>query len=257
MLISNSIDAQKIIDSVRAVELAVLDVYHSSEKLTIDYKSDASPITVADRVAHRLLVDSLSGISDMVPIVSEEQNTHINLTNMKSNLYWLIDPIDGTKEFIARNGQFTICVALMKEKRPIFGVVSAPALNTLYYGGKMYGSYKVISSGKPQKIQSKNHKNIVYGSISNPSADTYDYIKKYYPECTIESVGSQLKFVYVAEGRAKAYPRIGSTMKIWDIAAGHAILEGAGGVIKRPNGDDILYDGSALYAGDFVASYNT
>lgn len=252
MLINTTIPVEDIIDSVNKVALAVLSIYNSPDTLGIDYKSDASPVTKADLLAHAMLTESLTRLAPKVPIVSEEQDTQINRNNITSDVYWLIDPIDGTKEFIAHNGQFTICVALMKKQKPIFGIVSAPALHSIYYGGKEYGSFKKIAN-TAKKIDRVEPESIIFGSLSHVNAATADYIKEHYPNCELQSVGSQLKIIYVAEGKARAYPRIGSTMKTWDIAAGHAILEGVGGVILRPNGTEIEYTNPDLLAGDFIA----
>ncbi len=253
MQIIPSVHTDNILKVVRRAEREVMAIYSGDGNLSITYKADTSPVTVADRQAHTILTDGLASLDASIPIVSEEQDESINLRNMQSDIYWLIDPIDGTKEFVAHNGQFTICVALMKDRKPIFGVVSAPALGLLYYGGKAYSSYKITSVGDPIKIDYVVPGNIVYGSLSHSNEATQDYIKNYFPECEQHSVGSQLKFVYVADGQALAYPRIGSTMKIWDIAAGHAILEGVGGTILRPSGDEIDYTSTNMLAGDFIA----
>lgn len=253
MGINSTIPVEDIIDTVNRVASAVLRIYNSPDRLGIDYKVDASPVTEADTLAHTMLVKLLTYLAPSIPIVSEEQDAHINRATIAKDIYWLIDPIDGTKEFIAHNGQFTICVALMKDYKPIFGIVSAPALQSLYYGGKEYGSYKIISNTAPKKIDRVEPASIIYGSLSHMNTATTEYINEHYPDCELQSVGSQLKIVYVADGRAKAYPRIGSTMKTWDIAAGHAVLEGAGGVMQRPDGSEIDYRDPDLLAGDFVA----
>ena len=233
-----------------------MTIYSGDLNLSISYKSDTSPVTAADLQSHIILTEGLANIDPTIPIVSEEQDESINLRSMQSDTYWLIDPIDGTKEFIARNGQFTICVALIKHKRPLFGIVSAPALQLVYYGGKPYGSYKIIGDGDSQVIKKRIPENIVYGSISHSSSATKQYIQKHYANHTLQALGSQLKFVYVADSKAAAYPRIGSTMKMWDIAAGHAILEGVGGVVERPDGTPIFYTAGQLLAGDFIAYVN-
>lgn len=253
MTITPAFELDDIVPIVRSAEKAVMSVYNDPGSMDISFKSDTSPVTTADIQSHNILIEGLSRLDPGIPIVSEEQDSHISQRNMQADMYWLIDPIDGTKEFIAHNGQFTICVALIKHKRPLFGIVSAPAFKLLYYGGKPFGSYKVSGNSQTVQLTQATPEKIVYGSISHSNDATKQYINENYADCSVQPVGSQLKFVYVADSKAVAYPRIGSTMKIWDIAAGHAILEGVGGSVERPDGSTIFYGGPSLLAGDFVA----
>lgn len=256
MNITQTVKLSDVLSVVRSAEKAVLDIYNQSEEFAIEYKADTSPVTAADLQSHTIITEGLAALDPNIPIVSEEQDESINLRSMQSDTYWLIDPIDGTKEFIARNGQFTICIAYMKHKRPVFGIVSAPALQVLYYGGKSFGSYKIFGDSAPQLLQHTIPEKIVYGSISHSNPETKRYIQEHYAGYAVQSLGSQLKFVYLADSKAAAYPRIGSTMKIWDIAAGHAILEGVGGVVEHPDSTPIFYKAGQLLAGDFIAYVN-
>lgn len=244
-----------LLDIATSAGQMVLDIYNSIVQDPIQYKSDNSPLTAADLASHKFITEALNRNFPNIPIVSEEGPVDYNQKVVQSELFWLVDPIDGTKEFIARNGQFTICIALIDEGKPVLGIVHAPALGTTYYGGPKMGSYKIELDGTQRQIHVANSAtNSIYGSRSHPSAETTEYIKENYNGYTVKEVGSQLKFVYVAEGLADAYPRFGHTMRLWDVAAGQAILEGAGGKLTRPDGSQINYNATDLFAGDFLAS---
>jgi 3'(2'), 5'-bisphosphate nucleotidase len=253
MKLTDSIELKSVLDVIYDANEAVLAIYNSPESIDVTYKTDNSPLTQADTTSHAILAQGLQALDTAIPVVSEEQSSEENEKAKQKDYYWLIDPIDGTKEFISRVGQFTICVALMHNGQPIFGIVSAPALGELYYGGKDFSSYKVVPSGGPKLLPLHTPPRKIYGSISNTNAATKQYIEDHYQDYDVESVGSQLKFTYVAEGKAAAYPRVGTDMKLWVIAAGHAIIEGAGGVVERPDGTSIDYNDPDFLAGDFVA----
>lgn len=237
---------------------AILTIYDKPELTSISYKEDSSPLTNADKAAHIIIGHGLTAAFPNIPIISEEADEQTNLVSLQSDEFWVVDPLDGTKEFIKHNGQFTVCIALIKSGKPIFGVVSVPALKKIYYGGAGTGSYVIDANGVERTIKvAAIPTGVVFGSVSYPNAQTNDYIKRHYPNATIQEYGSQLKLVKIAEGLGDAYPRLGTTMRIWDVAAGHAILEGAGGKLIRPDGSIIDYSKPPLpgfYAGDFVAS---
>lgn len=244
-----------VLDIANAAGRAVMDIYNSVTSTEVQYKSDKSPLTVADLASHKIISEALQNHFPDIPIVSEEGSADFNSEAVLGDRFWLVDPIDGTKEFIAHNGQFTICIGLIDKGQPVFGVVYAPALGLTYYGGPTMGSYKIDENGKLHKLHvSAKPTNVIYGSRSHPSADTAKYIEQHFPNDKVEEVGSQLKFVFVADGKADAYPRFTHTMKLWDVAAGQAVLEGAGGSITRPDGSDINYSATNLLAGDFLAS---
>lgn len=256
MNIATSINVNDVLKIVHQADVEVLSVYNNQPSLMVNYKDDLSPVTNADLNAHEVLSKGLRSLDESIAIVSEEQDDLANSSAMRANRYWLIDPLDGTKDFIARTGEFTICIALIEDGNPVFGFVSAPALDTVYYGGSRYGSFKQISGGNPVSLPKSLNDKVVLGSAQHNNDATNKYIQQHYKGYKLLSVGSQLKFCYVAEGRAAAYPRIQHTMKTWDIAAGHAIIEGAGGLVTRPNGDRIVYESKSVYAGDFVARAN-
>jgi len=245
---------EELLDVVHSADDAVLDVY-SSNSAIVQTKIDNTPVTQADLASHEILTRGLTRLFPSIPIVSEEGDVTENRKTVKSDCFWLIDPLDGTKEFITRTEHFTICVALIEESSPTFGVVSAPALGYMYYGGPSLGSYKRTESGETIPIRMSPKKlGVVMGSRSAYNEQTRGYIAEHYPSAEIQAVGSQLKLPYIAEGKADAYPRIGSTLHLWDLAAGQAILEGAGGKVRKPDGSRINYHSDSLQVGDFVAS---
>lgn len=241
-----------LLDLVATADQAVMQFY--STDIEVEVKSDASPITQADRVSHDILTRGLAELYPDIPVISEEGDEVANAKNVTGDAFWLVDPIDGTKEFIAHNGQFTVCVALIEDGRPTFGIISAPALGVTYYGGPEFGSFKKLADGTIEQLAEiavANH--VLLASRSHNSPQTTAYIEQHYPDYTVDQIGSQLKFTYVAEGNAEVYPRLGHTMKIWDVAAGHAILRGMGGDVTRPDGSPIDYRQPDLLVGDFIA----
>lgn len=242
-----------LVPIVRDASAKVMEIYEDPKTIEVSYKGDSSPLTNADLAAHSSLCEGLTREFPGIPIVSEEASTAQNSVAVQSDIFWLIDPIDGTKEFIKHNGQFTVCVALIVSGKPVLGVVAAPALGELYYGGANIGSF-VVQNNQTHKIHVADEPtNVVCGSISHPNAETAAYLAAQFPGADIQEYGSQLKFMRVAAGFADAYPRLGTTMRVWDIAAGHAIVEGAGGVVTRPDGSAINYARPDFLAGDFVA----
>lgn len=252
---SIDIDIDTVLSIVSDASSAVMAIYSEPSLITVDLKLDKSPLTNADLASNRVIAEGLGGKYPDIPIVSEESSFEVNQQSRLSEKYWLIDPIDGTKEFINRNGQFTICVAFMVNGEPTFGIVAAPALGITYFGGPQMGSFLKDGDKPKKRIHVARHKTgIIYGSISHPSASTKRYVSEHFNNHVVQECGSQLKFVYVADGKADAYPRLDHTMRIWDIAAGHAILLGAGGSMTRPDGSAIDYLDPDFFAGDFIAT---
>ena len=236
---------------------AVMAVYNSPESLEVIKKPDDTPVTQADIIAHRILLDGLNTLNPDIPIISEEGEESENLERLRSDSFWLIDPLDGTKAFIAKKtGQFAVCAALIKGGDPVFGIISAPALGETYFGGIKYGSYKENEENTPTVLTNtaKEPSNVVLTSRSGLNRATKEYIDKHYPNHKLKAVGSQLKLPYMAEGFADVYPRIDGPLRTWDLAAGQAILEGAGGQVLRFNGSGIDYRTPDMKAGDFIAN---
>jgi len=217
----------------------IMKIYNSDYEISL--KEDDSPLTLADKRSHEVIIEGLRKFSDF-PILSEEGSSISYEERKNWGSFWLIDPLDGTKEFIKRNGEFTVNIALVRENRPVFGVVYAPAKNVLYYGGTNFGAFR-ISSGKEEAIGGSSPNNLtVVTSKSHMNDETRAFIDRLKEitgnkEIKTVAVGSSLKICLVAEGKATLYPRLGPTME-WDTAAAHAVLRGAGGKLISYSSSD-------------------
>lgn len=235
----NLIDLLKI--AVTAAQLGgmeIMEVYESGD-LGIEAKADESPLTLADKAAHEAIVAELEKTD--LPILSEE-GAKIPFEERKNwSRFWLVDPLDGTKEFIKRNGEFTVNIALIENGIPILGALYVPVTETMYLGGKGIGAYKQIKGGKAEKMpttQNLSHTPVkVVGSRSHMTEETTNFLKNY-PNHEMVSMGSSLKFMVVADGQAHFYPRFAPTME-WDTAAAQAIVEASGKrVVIAKNGKE-------------------
>lgn len=231
---------------------AILAVYDEPVELTV--KADESPLTQADRASHQLIEHRLQALTPQWPVVSEESDDSLKAQRPRFSVYWLVDPLDGTKEFIKRNGEFTVNIALIVDGCAVFGVVGVPVQNKLYWGGKEYGCWLKDSSrtvrltgtaSKPALLR-------VVGSRSHVNAETAEYLKNL-GDHELVSVGSSLKFCLLAEGKADLYPRLGPTCE-WDTAAAQAVLEGAGGKVETLDGQPLRYSKPDILNPWFVAS---
>lgn len=234
----------------------ILNIYNGDYKVT--YKDDQSPLTDADKAANRIIVDSLNAISDY-PLISEEEKEIPYESRKNYNAYWLIDPLDGTKEFVKRNGEFTVNIALIKAGVPVMGIVYAPVIETLYFASENEGAFKCenVNSSTEQSEILKDAVQLVNPKIplttkisivaskSHLSPETQDFIdsmKQIYKEVDIKSKGSSLKLCMVAEGSANVYPRFAPTME-WDTGAGHAVCRIAGYQVNEyPAGTPLKYN---------------
>jgi 3'(2'), 5'-bisphosphate nucleotidase len=233
-----------LIKIVRMAGNEILDIYNST--INVEYKKDASPLTEADRKAHRIIEKELRKISDY-PILSEE-GKNIPFEKRKNwKYFWMVDPLDGTKEFIKRNGEFTVNIALIHKNQPILGIVYVPAKNIIYYGSEELGAFK-MENKKNFKLSLKNslvkHHLSVVTSKSHLNKETKDFIRlleNYCGKIKTVSIGSSLKICLVAEGKADIYPRLAPTME-WDTAAAHAVLKAAGGRIIKYSKTNNLKD---------------
>ena len=232
--------------SVDAGEV-ILNYYN--ENVDVIYKDDESPLTKADLASHKIITDSIKKITPDIPILSEEEFIDWKIRK-KWKKYWLIDPLDGTKEFIKKNDEFTVNIALIENNRPILGVIYTPALNELFYSIKNFGSYKILTKKKLNTLKEakrisinkkKSNKIKIVGSRSHSNPILDKWVNKNFNEFDILQKGSSLKFCLIAEGSADIYPRFGPTSE-WDIAAGHIILEEAGGKLKSIENKEILYN---------------
>jgi 3'(2'), 5'-bisphosphate nucleotidase len=250
------------INAVIRAGALIMEVYNSGD-FQVNLKSDATPLTLADRKANAEIVESL--MKTRIPVLSEEgRNLHYE-ERKGWEYFWLVDPLDGTKEFIKRNDEFTINIALVFNGYPIIGVVYVPVLGQLYFALQGKGSYKVekierelgnipelesvIDKSYKLPLANKHHIFTVVASRSHPSPEIQDYINKLsqlYGEVKTISRGSSLKICMVAEGEADVYPRFGKTSE-WDTAAGQAVAENAGcQVISLEDGKRLVYNKETL-----------
>ncbi len=245
-----------VIDLAREAGRAILDVY-SHVETAVEYKADNSPLTQADLASHRIIVDGLPRLAPEWPILSEESREISFEQRRQWDYFWLVDPLDGTKEFLRRNGEFTVNIALIKAGAPILGVVYAPAIDRLYYAARGTGAFKVegrelspIRTATPASdairvVMSRSH-----GS-GEENLDRFTGGAK----CEFVSMGSSLKFCLVAEGSADVYPRTGPTME-WDTAAAQCVVEEAGGTVTDVEGNAMVYNKQVLLNPGFVAFGN-
>ena len=231
---------------------AILGVYDGPIKVTV--KADDSPLTQADQAAHRLIEQALAQLTPEWPLVSEESSPEQQQLRTMTPCYWLVDPLDGTKEFIQRNGEFTVNLALIREGAPIFGVVHVPVQGLTYWGGATLGAWRRSDRGI-QAIRGRapiaGEPLQVVGSRSHSNQQTQAYLATL-GEYELISVGSSLKFCLLAEGRAHLYPRLAPTCE-WDTAAAQAILEGAGGRVETLEGTPLRYSKAEILNPSFVA----
>jgi 3'(2'), 5'-bisphosphate nucleotidase len=264
----NGIKLIDIINIVKEASKEVLSVYNSKD-YGILTKEDKTPLTIADRKSHNIIFNHLRRMVSHIPVLSEEGKNIPYEKRVNWHLFWLIDPLDGTKEFIRKNGEFTINVALIEKNSPLLGVVAVPVRDEIYFGIAGNGAYKVKDVSKINinheevlyKVAKRlpqscfREKIIVVGSRSHSDEKTEGYIQKLKSLSEIEviPVGSSYKLCYLAEGLADVYPRFGTTME-WDIAAGHIILKEAGGRIYNAiTLSELVYNKPCLENPPFIA----
>jgi len=225
----------------RAAGVAILDVY--GREFLVQLKDDRSPLTEADQVSHHIIVERLRALDESLPVLSEESAPQDIGERRAWSRYWLVDPLDGTKEFLKRNGEFTVNIALVDSGRAILGVVLAPVLARLYYGAVGYGAWRQDGGGDPQPIRARKSAASplrVVGSRSHRDGELADYVAALGPH-ELKPMGSSLKICLIAEGAADIYPRLGPTSE-WDTAAAQAILESAGGRMIDRLGEPLRYN---------------
>lgn len=221
---------QSIIDITHQAGDKIMDIYQ--QDFAIYEKSDESPLTEADLAAHNCIVAGLSQVSDF-PVLSEESADIQWQERITWDTYWLVDPLDGTKEFIKKNGEFTVNIALIKDGVPVFGVVYAPVLKQTYVGVLGQGAYKISAGVKTDifpKAWTKGETWKIVGSRSHQSPEIQALLDSLEGETELVAMGSSLKLCLVAEGAAHLYPRLGPTCE-WDTGAAQAVVEAAGGKV--------------------------
>ncbi|HTS87412.1 MAG TPA: 3'(2'),5'-bisphosphate nucleotidase CysQ [Gemmatimonadales bacterium] len=229
---------------------AVLEEYRPD--VAVELKTDRTPVTAADRAAQDVILRGLTAWTPDIPVVSEEGEIPGPAARASWPRFWLVDPLDGTKEFLKRNGEFTVNIALVQRGAPVLGVVHAPALGVLYYGGDGLGSWKRVGDGPAERLTSQppapGQPLRVVESRSHPSPELDRFLASH-PVSERLQVGSSLKFCWVAEGRADIYPRFGPTME-WDVAAGDCIFRNSGA--GRPRASPLRYNHPDLRNPGFV-----
>ena len=221
-----------LMEQVAAIALeagrAIMEVYDG--EIAVSRKDDDSPLTQADLAAHHIIEQRLSQLTPGLPILSEESEALPYASRKDWGTYWLVDPLDGTREFIKRNGEFTVNIARIENHEPVLGVVYAPALDLLFYAAKGKGAFRKLGSKPPQPVRARAFdatQVTVAGSRSHAGERLIRFLSNMGPHMLI-SMGSSLKICLVAEGRADVYPRLGPTSE-WDTAAAQCVLEEAGG----------------------------
>ena len=239
---------------------AIMNVYNHVHY--VEEKVDGTPITIADRIANDIICSGLKKLTPKLKLLSEESIRPDSDNRLFWTRYWLIDPLDGTKEFIKGNGEFTVNIALIDKSRPILGVVHCPANETTYFSAVGQGSWRKTRNGKTEKITTATYDGgqlRVAISLSHGDSSLADYClsleKKIGCPVTKVPIGSSIKFCLVAEGSIDIYPRLGSTSE-WDTAAAHCILEEAGGSVRLCNGDELIYNKKSLINPWFLAVGN-
>ncbi len=244
---------EKLIEMMFIANKFIMEIFSKSD-INVKLKKDQSPVTEADIGANNLLINNLKEITPDIPVVSEEDNSSHVLVPKKHKIYWIIDPLDGTKEFINGRDEFTCNVGLIENGYPTFGLVSVPVKELVYYGGKNFGSFRVNSNRESKSINYNSIPDLtrVVASKSHLNEKTKEFISSIKTKVDLVQAGSSLKFLKIAEGDADIYPRLGPTSE-WDTAAAHAILEGAGGKVQQINGENLLYGKEDILNPDFIA----
>jgi 3'(2'), 5'-bisphosphate nucleotidase len=230
-------DWNLVIDIAHQAGQKIMEVYHRKSVIKVQNKSDNSPLTEADLASHCHIENSLKKLFPHIPILSEE-SVGIEWGQRKSwERYWLVDPLDGTKEFVKRNGEFTVNIALIEKHQPVWGVVYAPVLETTWTGGLDSGAFKIVG-GERKKIVVDPSFNVgdcrVVGSRSHVNEKIKNYLAPI-GEHELIPMGSSIKLCLIADGSAQLYPRLGPTSE-WDTAAAHAVVCAAGGAVLTIDG---------------------
>ncbi|MEM7763488.1 MAG: 3'(2'),5'-bisphosphate nucleotidase CysQ [Pseudomonadota bacterium] len=231
---------------------AILAVYE--QDFAVDQKADASPVTAADRAADALIRKALRSAFPTLPVLSEESTIPDFAERRRWSRYWLVDPLDGTREFVNRNGEFTVNIALIENHSPVFGVIHAPVLGQSWWGGPGLGATSLVD-GKTQSLRVRCSSPLtptVLTSRSHLTPAVDAWINRLGP-VDVQRIGSSLKFCRLAAGLGDVYPRFGPTSE-WDTAAGHAVLCGAGGIVCQWDGTPLRYNTrESLLNPDFIA----
>jgi 3'(2'), 5'-bisphosphate nucleotidase len=244
--------AESLMPIVARAGAAIMRIYDLD--FAVQRKEDNSPLTLADLESQRVILEGLARMTPDIPILSEESAQAPWSERHSWRELWVVDPLDGTREFVKRNGEFTVNIALVREHDPVLGVVAAPAQGLLYWGAAGVGAFSHHRGAAqiPIHVAAPHDPLRVVGSRSHLSAETAGFLTRLGPH-EMTGIGSSLKFCWVAEGKADLYPRFGPTSE-WDTAAGQALLEAAGGQVTRLDGHRLRYNcRESVINGDFLA----
>ena len=242
----------KVIAIADAGSKVVMDHYAKATEVMM--KQDRSPVTAADGAAEEVILAMLADLTPGIPVVAEEAASAGEIPDVGDNPFWLVDPLDGTKEFISKNGEFTVNIALVENKQPILGVVIAPAIGKAWWGAVGHGATKRREDGSVADIAVRKPPQsgaVAVASRSHRDAETNAWLESKGITDTV-AAGSSLKFCLVAEATADFYPRFGPTME-WDTGAGHAVLSAAGGRVTMVDGAPFLYNKPDFRNTGFIA----
>ena len=247
------IDLTRINHIAKVAGAAILRIYNlPPESIGLTLKDDRSPLTAADKLSHEVIIKALTALTPHIPIISEEGKDIPYETRKNWPYFWCVDPLDGTREFIKHNGEFTVNIALIHQNTPVLGIIYIPVTGELYYGGQNIGSWKETPEGATTRLHADVSSTswTAAGSRSHASPEETALLSQYPIKETI-TVGSSLKFCLIAEGQAHIYYRHGPTME-WDTAAGQAIATFSGAKMTLPNGDPFLYNKVSLLNPGFL-----
>lgn len=231
---------KSIVKIAREAGDRIMTIYEGD--FDVKSKTDESPVTEADVAAEKIILEGLHALTPDIPVLAEESHAAGKAPDLSGGLFWLVDPLDGTREFIHKRGEFTVNIALVEQGKPTMGVIHIPARNITYFAegpGKVWRQEDEMPSVAIATREAPGDGLTVVASRSHRTPETDDYIAKFKVKELI-SAGSSLKLCLVAEGKADLYPRFGRTME-WDIGAGQAILEAAGGVVETLDGAPLRY----------------
>ena len=250
-----NIDIEELLVIAREAGEAILKIYNDPDKADeVTFKTDHSPLTLADEASNEVITNRLKILRPDIPVLSEEGRKIPYSERKNWEYFWCVDPLDGTKEFVKRNGEFTVNIALIHNQTPILGIIYVPVTDTMYYASAQTGAYKIDTNGNKTALQvnKKSADWTAVGSRTHSAPEEAELLAKY-PVVKSVSIGSSLKFCLLAEGLAQIYYRHGPTME-WDTAAGQAILTLSGGIVTKPDGTPFLYNKESLLNGSFLCT---
>ncbi len=220
---------------------AIMEIYRSD--FAVEHKADKSPLTEADLRSHAIIVERLAKLTPDIPVLSEEEKALPFEQRRQWRTYWLIDPIDGTREFVKRNDEFTVNIALIEDHRPVLGIVDAPALDTRWFAAEGLGAWKQVDDKEPEPIQCRalEEGHLVVASTRSHGSPELQAFEAAIGEHESRPMGSSLKFCLVAEGAADLYPRLGPTSE-WDTGAAQCVVEQAGGQVTTLDMKPLRYN---------------